>query len=292
MATVDLGFSFVIFLGVTLALLLTLLHFRQHRQSLARQVQQVQQLKSLRALVAGLQRHRGLSNGVLAGDESMRPGLEKTRRELDGLISDMPLAQSIYQERWVALVDHWQRLREDRIREPGDNLAQHHTIIRNAIFLLQDVAAAEGMPSGHETYACIWHDVIQAAEWAGQARALGTGMAAAGRSTAAQRVRLRFFHQKIRQLSDKAFATLSSGSVAPEPHLARAQALVNRLLGDIETDLLGDSIIVIPAQTYFSNATATIDTLFVLVDDALHRLETTGVRRTSGKPAALQLNPA
>jgi hypothetical protein len=56
-------------------------------------------------------------------------------------------------------------------------------MIRNTIFLMEDVASEVDLTGGRvelQYLPCIWKEVVQAAESAGQARALGTGIAAAG----------------------------------------------------------------------------------------------------------------
>lgn len=118
---------------------------------------------------------------------------------------------------------------------------------------------------------CIWREVVQAAEWAGQARALGTGIAAAGRSSAEQRVRLRFLYQKIEQLAGSAFATLQPQCELF--HLAQRQRVIEDFLLCIEQELLGREQPTIAAKTYFQRATQAIDELLALVDTALLQLQ-------------------
>ena len=71
--------------GVLVALTLAFygLHRRLLRQKQAHIRSNVRQLALLRTLIAGLQRHRGLSNGVLCGDAGMSQELAVTRQTLD-----------------------------------------------------------------------------------------------------------------------------------------------------------------------------------------------------------------
>ncbi|MBC9250946.1 hypothetical protein A9179_11715 [Pseudomonas alcaligenes] len=178
------------------------------------------------------------------------------------------------------MFDHWSRLREGRNTDAVNNLAQHHLIIRNSIFLMQDVACEVDLSEGRAALGylpCIWREVVQAAEWAGQARALGTGIAAAGHSSAEQRVRLRFLYQKIQLLAGAAFATLQRHA-AEHPQtkissLPQRERVVADFLRCIEQELLSQERPTIAAKTYFQHATLAIDELLALVDMALTQLQ-------------------
>jgi hypothetical protein len=260
-------------------LLLYGLHQRARRQKQRHIQLNIRQLALLRALIAGFQRHRGLSNGVLCGDGSLSQDLATTRQALDRHIGDAQALDSTHREAWNSLIDHWSRMREGRGSDPVNNLAQHNLIIRNSIFLMEDVANEIDLSGGQPSLAylpCIWREVIQAAEWAGQARALGTGIAAAGRSSAEQRVRMRFLYQKIQLLAGTAFATLQR-HVAAHPHsdafqLQQRARVVEDFLHCIEQELLGQEQTVIAAKAYFQHATGAIDGLLALVDTALAQL--------------------
>lgn len=262
----------------------TLAFYGLHRRARWQKQQHIQlnirQLTLLRALIAGFQRHRGLSNGVLCGDGSLGQDLASTRQALDRHIRDAQALDSTHAEAWNSLIDHWSRMREGRGSDPANNLAQHHLIIRNSIFLMEDVANEIDLSGGKATLAylpCIWREVVQAAEWAGQARALGTGIAAAGRSSAEQRVRMRFLYQKIQLLAGTAFATLQR-HVAKHPQtdsfrLTQRAQVVEDFLRCIEQELLGQEQPVIAAKAYFQHATGAIDELLALVDTALTQLQ-------------------
>lgn len=256
------------------------MHRRLLRQKQARIQTNIRQLVLLRTLLADLQRHRGLSHAVLCGDTSMSRDLANMRQQLDRHIRDAQTLSSNQREAWNSLIDHWSRLREGHSADPANNLAQHHLIIRNSIFLMEDVASEVDLSEGRAALAylpCIWREVVQAAEWAGQARALGTGIAAAGQSNVEQRVRLRFLYQKIQLLADTAFATLHRHT-AEHPQrdafrLAQREQVVTSFLHCIEQELLGQEQPHIAAKSYFQRATQAIDELLALVDTALAQLQ-------------------
>lgn len=246
------------------------LRTRRHRrrQSLALQ------LGLLRRLLGGLQRHRGLSNGLLSGDTGLRRDLEMARRDLDRTVDRIRTADFADEAGWAALLDHWSRLRERRATDPANNLAQHNRLIRNTIVLIEDVALGFDYRSANldaGLYTLVWRDVVRAAEWAGQARALGMGMAASGVGSAGQRVRMRFLHQQI-----LAFSATAKRLDQGEPStfdLARCEAVLDRFVSRIERNLLGETIDIEP-RVYFREATEAIDALLAVVDEALGRLST------------------
>jgi len=256
------------------------LHRRLQRQR-RRQIQlNIQQLTLLRALISGFQRHRGLSNGVLCGDASLSQDLAVARQGLDRHIRAAEELDSTYRDAWNSLIDHWSRMREGRNSNPANNLAQHHLIIRNSIFLMEDVASEIDLSEGRAELSylsCIWREVVQAAEWAGQARALGTGIAAAGQSSAEQRVRMRFLYQKIELLAGTAFAILQRhANEHPQADMFRLQyreQVVADFLRCIKQELLGQEQPVIAAKAYFQRATQAIDELLALVDASLAQLQ-------------------
>lgn len=270
--------------GAAALAITTLLFYGLHRRLLRHRRQHMQlnirQLALLRALISGFQRHRGLSNGVLCGDASLSQDLAAARQGLDQHIRAAEELDSSHRDAWNSLIDHWSRMREGRSSDRANNLTQHHLIIRNSIFLMEDVASEIDLSEGRAELSylpCIWREVVQAAEWAGQARALGTGIAAAGQSSAEQRVRMRFLYQKIELLAGTAFATLQRHATAhPQANglrLEHREQVVADFLRCIKQELLGQEQPVIAAKIYFQRASQAIDELLALVDAALAQLQ-------------------
>lgn len=265
----------------SLIALLLLLHWKRLKLTQKEYQKSISQLALLREIIAGLQRHRGLSNGLLCGDKGLQSDLNQVRNKLDDRVQKARLLASNHLDAWNSLFDHWSRLRQHRQIDAANNLAQHHLIIRNSIFLLQDLAADQDLTAGNSELSylpCIWQEVIQAAEWAGQARALGTGIAAARASSPEQRIRLKFLYQKIQELSNRAFQTLGNHLNThrhPNPtfNLHSCQQAVRQLLTCIDQELLASEEPQIPAKIYFQQATQAIDQLFSLVDVSLQQLQ-------------------
>lgn len=247
------------------------LYLRMKRQQQRALEHNLEQLALLRALLADFQRHRGLSNGVLSGDHSMREALQETRLRLDRATQQAAQFASGQINAWRALIGQWRQLRTIDGRDPASNLQAHNRIIRDTIFLIEDIATERDLSGGRDDLQylhCIWHEVVQTAEWSGQARALGTGIAAAHQSSAAQRVRLRFLHQKIREHSESAFAILKR-DFAGQQRLHQCEHAVATFLACMEAELLGTETPAIEARHYFEQATAAVNELLALIDSAL-----------------------
>jgi len=276
----------LLLISVTLILLgcISILIYKHMRNTArTKRHQTLQLLKSLRLLIADIQKHRGLSNGLLSGDTSLRHSLQHTRSAIEQNTSSLQqhnvYTYLISNERWQGHVDHWQRLKEANEITAENNLQQHHAMIRNLIFLAEDISNESGITNLPEhTYAhCIWREVMQTAEWAGQARALGTGMAAKASSTPQERIRMRFLCDKIQELSVIAFAILAKQTEESTNtttfDLSTANNAVSQLIFCIQDQLLNSNSPNISAKDYFNQATQTIDVLLDLVDKTLTDIE-------------------
>lgn len=276
--TLSLALTLPLLLAV-LGLTVWYLHHRARRQSARALRENTDQLALLRQLLGSLQRHRGLSTGLLSGDERLRSELTEVRAEIDRYFATSQTLTSRQPDSWQGLTDHWSRLRSADNIDVANNLVQHNQIIRNSIYLIEDIALERDLSQGRPELSYlpwIWRDVIQAAEWAGQARAMGTGMAAAEDSAPGQRVRMRFLHQKIEQLSSDAFDALTDRSVSEGDigkQVIQCQASVQTFLRCIDQDLLSDSKPRIDAPAFFQQATVAVEALLDMVDTAVAHLE-------------------
>lgn len=261
----------LIALPLILILIATVLHLRLKGGRKRHIHGNIEQLQVLRSLLADLQRHRGLSTGLLSGDKSLRAEVTATGDRLDRSIARAQAFDTTHADTWQAIFRQWQTLRNVQGRDAADNLLAHNMIIRDTIFLIEDIYVDEDLSADKEELSylvCIWHEVVQTAEWSGQARALGTGIAAAQQSSAAQRVRLRFLHQKISDLSEVAFNNLTH-RFSDVKKLTTCREAVDRFLLCLESNLLTSEKPDIEAKHYFDQATAAINELFGLVDSAL-----------------------
>ncbi|MBE0482098.1 MAG: nitrate- and nitrite sensing domain-containing protein [Bacterioplanes sp.] len=263
-----------------MAILFLWLHQRQKQLQRIQSEQVLKELRLLRQLITALQRHRGLSNGVLNGDDRLLAELIKTRDLVSHHIQSMSSLHPSRIEAWEALCDHWGRLRQNDGLTVDTNLAQHNILIRNSLYLLEDVAVSADLTHQYpnlQHVPALWRHLVPAAEWTGQARALGTGLAAQGVSTPEQRVRMRYLYQKIAQTTQSTFQILQAHTRQfPEMKLTtvdECRAAVDAFLACIQSDLLAGEEPTMAAPLFFEKATYTIDRLFDVVDEGLSQLE-------------------
>ncbi len=262
--------------AVTLLLVL-ILALKKPWQNSARRAEGLAQLKGLRQLLEHLQQHRGLSTGYLGGDHSLKPKVEQTRATIRTDLNGLDATSLVEHERWVSFIDHWSRLERTALSLPvGDNLKQHNQLIANLLQLIEDIAARYQLlflSHPGDGVGTLWRELLYTTEWLGQARALGTGIAAAGNSTGVERIRLSFLCERIQALSAVAHNKLQSQNQGGLGSLQEASRTVSTLLSVIETEFLSEAAPKLPASAYFDQATQTISAQFAVVDEMLRMLQ-------------------
>lgn len=234
-------------------------------------------LKGLRQLLEHLQQHRGLSTGYLGGDHSLKPKVDQTRASIRADLNNLDASSLSYHERWEAFTDHWSRLERSALSLPGsENIKQHNQLIANMLQLIEDIAAHHNllfMTHPGDGVGTLWRELLYTTEWLGQARALGTGIAAAGQSTGVERIRLGFLCERIQALSSIAHTDLAGHNRTGAQSLKEAGQTVSILLSVIETEFLSATAPKLPATAYFDQATQAIGAQFAVVDEMLLSLQ-------------------
>lgn len=272
--TVD-GYRLSLAVLVSISLIFYILYRRMRRQQQTQLHTGIEQLKLLRLLLADFQRHRGLSTALLSGDTSLEADLRNTQQRLETSIQQVVTLNTSHDTQWQNLISQWQHIRQSRSTTVAINLSNHHQLILHTTYLIEDIADELDLRDNTlklDYLHCIWQEVVQTAEWAGQARALGTSIAAEKCSSAAQRVRLRFLHSRIKQLSLKAFTVLEEHQ-ADHLNLQQSRQTVNALLLCLEEELLNCEHPQIEAKRYFEQATMAINDLLGMIDAALKDLQ-------------------
>lgn len=236
------------------------------------------------ALIHALQQHRGMSVAWLSGDRGFEAVLRTKRREVGQLLHALePVAVreenlaaepcvsraelSLLASQWMDLCDAMENgaLRPD----PEDSITRHSLLVARALGWLESLGLRRVGPvlateqSGLlNTWVCTLPTL---GEHLGQARAIGSGVAARGQCTPAERMRLHFLASRAESLMHQA--------VVDTPRLPAALPAIERvvrLLGVLRSDLLAGQ----PpgAEHYFAEATAAIDAVYAWMqgcEDAL-----------------------
>lgn len=264
----------IVFPGFTLALLLAgaawLLSRRRTRSAdPARQRDALQFCDGLLHLLALLQQHRGLSSAWLAGDRAFESRMLERRRDIDALFVDLaPFAErestalrpcltsndlTLFRFRFRALVEALERGSVEQ------NIALHSHLIERLLDWLADLgearielASAGGLAPGLvRNYA---HRLPALSECLGQARAIGSGVAAQQGCPAVARVRLMFLVARAEALLERAAAADDTG-----PAGMQATAAVGHMAQTIRLHLLATNGVTLGTDEYFTLATRAVD---------------------------------
>lgn len=266
------------FLLLLYGLLLLTRHFRKTQQQ--KRLGILDQIQILRLLIGELHRHRGLTQAVLNGETSLHTPLLETRDRLDQLLTLADASTAGQQPAWLHLIDHWSRLRNGSVDLP-DNLQQHHQIIHNSIFLLEDLieAAMDSQPDITTDLASIWHEILQATEWVGQTQAKGLCMLAGKLNSMEQRIKLRFLFQKTQLAAGNGFAALlpycEAHQLDLQASLQGSEQRIRGVLNELERQLLAGQHVEITALDYLRQTSQIVDDLLALTDLTLQPLQPT-----------------
>lgn len=255
--------------------------------------------RSLLALVGHFQQHRGMSSAWLSGDQGFKARLDGKGREIEGLIPslrDVARRESARAHPCLTLNDlslfqfNWGQLR-DKLADLSveQSIAQHSFLIdqllqwlaalgESRVELLLGDKCARGLVRNYASR------LPALTECLGQARALGTSVAARRGCSAVARVRLMFLVARAETLLNQANEVGGRGARAE-----RAALAVQQMARVIRTRMLLSSGISVAAQEYFEIASAAIDSVFAWIGESGTELMQAGSETTGGRqPGQLQ----
>ena len=222
----------------------------------------------LKDLIKNMQQHRGISYSVLNHNRSkisdlvlIETRIEQSSQRLKSLYSANNVA-----DHWLAFQDHWQRLRQNNLFiEAEYNLEQHNRLINVLLFIVEDL-----MENNH------WQDIdnnelagdaktlqslLSTAEWIGQARALGSGILAAGNIESVERIRMNFLKEKLQHC----LTTYDFSDECIQP--------LTEFIELIESAILKSSDESISSSEYFDKATVTIESYMQTFDALINKVK-------------------
>ena len=292
--------NWIIYTMLTLAILIlvvsTMLYRRRRWEEAGKSLDStLAACRSLLALVGHFQQHRGMSSALLSGDQGFRARLDGKGREIEGLIPslrEVAREESARAHPCLTLNDlslfqyNWGQLREKLAGlSVEQSIAQHSFLIDQ---LLQWLAAlgesrvelllvdrcARGLVRNYASR------LPGLTECLGQARALGTSVAARRGCSAVARVRLMFLVARAEALLNQANEVGGRGGKAEKAAIA-----VQQMARVIRTRMLLSSGISVAAQEYFDIATAAVDSVFAWIDESGAELMQAGNERADIRPS-------
>ncbi len=245
--------------------------------------------RSLLALIGHFQQHRGMSSALLSGDRAFLARLDGKACEIEALIPSLRemareeegRAHPCFTQNDLSLFRfQWEALREKLGGLSVEQSTAQHSLLVDQ--LLQWLAALgesrlEMLPGDRRTRGLVRNFAIRLpalSECLGQARALGTSVAAKRGCSAVARVRLMFLVARAEALLHQANEVGGQGGKADKAALA-----VQEMARVLRTRMLLRSGISVAAQEYFDIATAAIDSVFAWINESGTELAAAGNRR-------------
>ncbi len=268
----------------TLFSLLIAYHIFNHRQLLQLQLTGLDYTRILTHVLAKTQQHRGMTTAQLKGDQSFKHDIQ--RLQLDIKDSYLNLAKKVhpekkYHQQLQQLNTDWQQLQnQSHTLTVTENYQQHCNFINRLLEFIEIIA------SHHQLNYCtafsarqidmVWRILPATAEAIGQARAIGSGIAASGKSSAIDKIKIGFLNSKIQSALETTVANFKDQKNLPENfkddihHIkVDADLLVNNMQKNfIETDTPS-----ISSHDFFEEATLLLNNIFVVYGEAEDRLQ-------------------
>lgn len=250
---------------------------KQHRK-MQRRLQGIVALQTGVALMTAVQQHRGLSAGLLNGNDSFRTNLVNKQAEVRNVLGRMK-----------GLIDQTPELAPDRRSletlsngidaiiadlkslTPEQSFARHTEQIRQIIHLIGDMGEHLGLMDNEGTPLAMLSNLLLLRlpllmESIGQARALGSGYAAKGQVGAVGRIRLSFLESHIRECRENMHIPGNNGKAATEK--------VEALLDLLEREFIQADEVSISPEQFFKAATDAIESCLKLWQDVAQHTET------------------
>jgi len=261
-------------------LLFYLGHRHRHGRDARRQMTAGQALDGcgdLLGLIRALQQHRGLSSGWLAGERGFEQRMLARRSEIERFIASLAgtaeaetaMARPCFSQQDLALFRfQWRELIEQLPNLSIDQgIARHSALISRGLDWLAALGEARIeliMPdrSGASLVRNYANRLPMLAEYLGQMRALGSGVAARGHCSPVARVRLRYLATRTEMLHEEARAASRDG----HPSQSAAAAAVVEILAVVRREMLEGTAIEVTADAYFATATRAIDAVYGWID--------------------------
>jgi hypothetical protein len=273
----DLIMLFGSLLLPALFLIVTTVLFVKKKQSKKNtQIKGLDSISFLATLIKMLQQHRGLTYGYLRGDETLRKNLLSVESSVQAHLQNAltNFLSDEEKERWEGFVSHWKRMVQNNLRiSPENNLEQHNLMISNLLFLVEDLSESHCLDEielneRDKSVSLGWIGILRTAEWVGQARALGTGIAASEKCSSVERIRIKFIRGKINALSQDVYAWERS-PFSDQGNNNEVFKHLETFLSTLDNRLIAPSSPTVSASEYFDLATKAIDEFLALFDTKL-----------------------
>ena len=264
--------------------------------------------QALMRLVQGIQVHRGLSAGMLSGDEVLASRQPAAREAVDaamGIVTarfteaNVPADHTL---EWSRAQQTWRLLEQAvtaRTIEPAKSTVQHTQLIASLLLLNEELLHAYGLQvdPDADTYALIQASLVQApmlGEKLGVLRAQGASALGARELTLQTKGQLSVVRQRVAELEadtfrglERAFQTDPTLRSALDANAQAARSKIQQALQLTERELMNATELTLASKDYFDAFTRTIEALNALNIQAMSHLETALQNRASALQQSL-----
>lgn len=253
----DFTFQIPLMVIGLLAIFFVTVRIYLHKKRREKRLLGIQYLINVRYFLAHVQQHRGLTNGYLNGSKNLFFEIEMLHQKINTNISVISeISAEIHSnDRWKSIIQHWSRLANGfHTNVVDNNLQQHNLLIQSILYLVDDMAQLHDLSSIRLTtgipFHYAWRELLAACEFVGQARAIGTGVAATQHCTVTDRIKLNYLCQKVQENCQQLIGHSSMSNNDPISHLITC---INQrlIVGHISID----------AAEYFALASKALDSL-------------------------------
>lgn len=229
-------------------------------------------------LLRNMQQHRGMSSAWLSGDTSFGLRMQERRGEIARLLDQLATALQAEQQRpcpnperaaFERFRNDWQELASGLSGcTVEQSIARHGALIGSLLDWLSGFGEARLALHAHQTRHAqvrnFTHRLPALTEALGQARAIGSSVAARKGCSPVPRVRLMFLVARAEALIEQAGAVSCDGNARNACEQARRSIAETARV--VREQLLRSAGVGVSADDYFALATRGIDTVFAWID--------------------------
>lgn len=244
------------------------------------QLQRMEIVSALKKLLTQTQQHRGMVSAYLNGESSFQDKIRAQQLDIDHQIKQVVMQLKLepqHTPQFLNIESQWKNLRSGSMNLTRDKSFENHIVLIRAILnMIRDVAEHSQLRKEtgchFSAIEIFWHLLPDAAEAIGQARGLGTGVAAAGRCQIVERIKLGYLVTRIGQALNRVESGIANtqSSMSANNAIQNAYSVANtqiaNLIKVIEEQLLASEQLTIPPSSFFDIATGSLDSVFALYD--------------------------
>ena len=273
-------------MGIVMLVLLFTVYVNLNRdiQTASNELAGLQMLKPVNRMAQFMQQHRGLSSGVLNGNEAMKEKRAAKEKEVADVVaaSEAALSPRLRDSaNWKKIRQDWEDIRTQGLSwAPPENLKRHTAMIRNVLVLMVDVADETELTLDPVMDTYYFMDTVVSKmpamlEPLGITRARGTGVLTKKELTPQMRIDLAALIAQMDSTLNAQNANIAK-VVRYSPALEAALSVPAKEFSDgaekifalVRSDILGESFATDPKE-YFALTTQVIDLGYKVMFDVL-----------------------